>query len=103
RCGGHRIAVENARNDRVGAAVQEKVSDRLADRAELPEPAKDALVLGKTLDARLAVYRAFQRPPDKGGNRSGDPGNGPNAARDLLDINARVGQRYRHGSLRSER
>src|SRR5262249_28324575 len=76
--------------DGLAAAIQKEVARRKAHGAEQRESAELALVIGKTIADCRAIRRSAWRPADECSDRSSDPGNGVNTARDFPYVYAWV-------------
>jgi hypothetical protein len=92
-----RLGAVQAHDDRLAAAIQVEVSDRVAEAAFHPDTAKGALEIRKAVDRHRLIVRPAQRASQESGDRGGNARDGANAAGDLLDVDSRITDSNRHG------
>src|SRR3546814_15634436 len=82
---------------RLAAAVQEELLDGVAGRAVAVDAAILPLEVGRAEDMYGLVLQSLREVADEGRDGRGDAGDSAHAARDFLDIDARIGRLDRHG------
>src|SRR3546814_18209198 len=87
---------------RLAAAVQEELLDGVAGRAVAVDAAILPLEVGRAEDMYGLVLQSLREVADEGRDGRGDAGDSAHAARDFLDIDARIGRLDRHGPGRTE-
>ena len=90
--------VVEAHHDRLAAAVLEEVAHGERERAQPREAAEGTLEVAEAREEHRVVDRPARRAADERRDRRGDAGDRADAARDLFDVYAWVGQLCWHGA-----
>src|SRR6266545_4056756 len=97
RGGGQRAG--DTDDDGLAATVEEVLLDGERHPARLPQTSEDPVEVPEVVDAHRLVVRALPGSADERGHRGADSDDGPDPARDLLDVDTRIGEAGRHGLL----
>jgi hypothetical protein len=90
----HRVG--HAHDPRLGTAVQEELLHRVRRVAAAFEAAVLALEVGEAEYLYRLVEESLAEGSDEGAHRRGDSDDGADTARNLLDVDARIGRLDRH-------
>src|SRR5207302_7791060 len=86
-----RFSVIQPYDDRLTAAVEVKITDRVAQSAVHPEPAENTFKVAVAIDGHCFVRRPTESTTDKSGDRCGNTSDGSDAAGNLFNVNAWIG------------